>query len=103
MKAVRRLLWDIRSKWKDLGIELDVDIGTLDVSNNVWESGTCSACVASIFSVDSEIISSNNMCMHVAASLTFFESTQLWFSIHCVVNIPVMVETRITGASTASP
>ena len=34
LKLVRRAIWDIRSQWKDLGIELDMDIGTLKVLYN---------------------------------------------------------------------
>ena len=32
LKAVRRSLWDMRAKWRVLGTELGISLGTLDVS-----------------------------------------------------------------------
>ena len=32
LKAVRRSLWDMRANWRDLGAELGITVGTLDVS-----------------------------------------------------------------------
>ena len=38
LKEVRRVTWDVRSKWKRLGGELEVDPGTLDVSMQINSS-----------------------------------------------------------------
>ena len=32
LKIVREAAWDARSKWRDLGVELKIDFGTLGVS-----------------------------------------------------------------------
>ena len=31
LKWIRRVTWEVRSNWRDLGIELKVDCGTLEV------------------------------------------------------------------------
>ena len=33
LKIVREATWDVRAKWRDLGIELGISVGTLEVSN----------------------------------------------------------------------
>ena len=33
LKEVRRITWDVRSEWRNLGSQLGVDAGTLDVSS----------------------------------------------------------------------
>ena len=33
LKMVREVIWDVRAKWRDLGVELDINVGTLEVSS----------------------------------------------------------------------
>ena len=32
LKMVREVTWDVRAKWYDIGVELKVNLGTLEVS-----------------------------------------------------------------------
>ena len=34
LKEVRRITWEVRSEWRNLGSQLGVDAGTLDVSGS---------------------------------------------------------------------
>ena len=31
LKTVRAATWDVRAKWRDLGVELGINVGTLEV------------------------------------------------------------------------
>ena len=33
LKIVRGVVWDMRAKWRELGVELDIDMGTLEVGH----------------------------------------------------------------------
>ena len=35
LKTVRETTWDARAKWRDIGVELGIDIGTLEVGHYV--------------------------------------------------------------------
>ena len=34
--SLRKALWDMRAKWEDLGIDLGISIGTIEVSVHVY-------------------------------------------------------------------
>ena len=33
LKMVREAIWDVRAKWRDLGVELGINMGTLEVGH----------------------------------------------------------------------
>ena len=35
LKTVRETTWDVRAKWRDIGVELGISVGTLEVSHYV--------------------------------------------------------------------
>ena len=39
LKEVRRITWEVRSEWRNLGSQLGVDAGTLDVSGIYQHAG----------------------------------------------------------------
>ena len=64
LKEVRRVTWDVRSKWKHLGGELEIDSGTLDVSVQINSSST-------FYSAHIKIFISLRSCISIKFCINF--------------------------------
>ena len=63
LKIVREATWDVRAQWRDLGVELGINVGTLNVNASTMFVGS--------------LISSLSMLSHVLRQLSATTRTSL--------------------------